>query len=67
MNWGARLKKQRSNRVRLKADAAVLIDRLLTHAATLPYSLEEEMKEMRGRLQPKPSVAAKIELTGYTK
>lgn len=65
MNRGARLKKQRSNRVRLKADAHHLLDKI--QDAGISDQLFDEIEEMMGRLQPKPGVAAKIELTGYTK
>lgn len=67
MNRGARLKKQRSTRVRLKADAHHLLKSILDDGYEVPYSVEEEIREMMGRLQPKPGVAARIELTGYTK
>ena len=67
MNKGARHKKQRSTRVRLKADAHYLLRSILTEAHELPYSVEEQIKEMMGRLQPKPGVAARIELTAFTK
>ena len=67
MNRGARLKKQRSTRVRLKADAAFLLREIIKGEHPLPYSLTEEMREMIGRLDPKPGVAARIELTAFTK
>lgn len=64
---GARHKQQRSNRVRLKADAAFLLREIIAGEHELPYSLTEEMREMISRLDPKPGVAAKIELTAFTK
>lgn len=54
---------QRSNRVRLKADCAVLLERIQIDGAE-PYL--DEIVEMRVRLHPKPGVAAPIVLTGYT-
>jgi hypothetical protein len=67
MNSGARHKKQRSTRVRLKADAHYLLNEIIVGEYELPFSLTEEIREMMGRLQPKPGVAARIELTAYTK
>lgn len=56
---------QRSNRVRLKADAVVLLDRI---AATTKLSprMKLEVAEMRMRLQPPVGVKAPIVLTSYS-
>jgi hypothetical protein len=68
LNRGARLKKQRSNRVRLKADAHHLLRKIIAEEMILvPVHIHDEITEMMVRLQPKPGVAARIELTGYTK
>lgn len=66
MNRGLRHKQQRSNRVRLKADAEFLLRKIATTGATVD-DLWDEIAEMRVRLNPKPGVAAPIILTGYTK
>lgn len=66
MNRASRYKSQRSNRVRLKADAVVLLDKIAKTGATVD-DLADEIAEMRVRLAPKPGVAAPIVLTGYTK
>jgi hypothetical protein len=65
MNHGARYKQQRSNRVRLKADAAVLLDKIAD--ARGDDNFADEIAEMLLRLHPRPGVAAPIVLTGYTK
>jgi hypothetical protein len=67
LNRGARLKKQRSTRVRLKADAAFLLREIIKGEHELPYTLTLEIKEMERRLNPLPGVAAPIELTAFTK
>jgi hypothetical protein len=66
MNRGVRHKVQRSRRVALKADAAILLDRI---AALTPLSehLQREVAEMRLRLAPPPGVKAPIILTNYPK
>lgn len=68
MNAGVRHSVQRSNRVRLKADAAYLLDRIISDAPDcLPTRLKLHIQEMRLRLQPSPGKRAPINLTGYTK
>lgn len=63
-----RHKKQRSNRVRLKADAVVLLDRLLArNSGTFTDREIREIAEMRLRLAPATGVATPIQVTGYTK
>jgi hypothetical protein len=67
---GARHSVQRRNRVRLKADAVILLDRIATVGAYgLPISegLMLQIAEMRLRLAPPPGVKAPIIRTGYTK
>lgn len=62
---------QRSNRVRLKADAVVLLDRItahaLSHGAMQDDRLLLEVGEMRMRLAPPPGIKAPIVRTGYTR
>jgi hypothetical protein len=71
MNSGARHSAQRSARVRLKADAVILLDRIVAHAlshgAMKDDRLQLEIAEMRMRLAPPPGVKAPIVRTGYTK
>lgn len=66
MNAGARHSQQRSNQVRLKADAVVLLDRI---AARKDLTDRErlEVAEMRMRLAPPVGIKAPIILTAYTK
>lgn len=64
MNNGRRYKSQRSNRVRLKADAFVLLQAIEQNGAK-PYL--DEIAEMKVRLRPPTGAAAPIVLTGYTK
>lgn len=73
MKSGARHKAQRSNRVRLKADAVVLLDRL---AARVTEDFPDDpsydglllqISEMRMRLAPPPGIKAPIIRTGYTR
>jgi len=65
---GCRHKKQRSNRVRLKADCVVLLDRLLArHGSVFNDREVREIAEMRMRLAPPVGETAPIEVTGYTK
>lgn len=66
MNSGARHKAQRHNRVKLKADAARLLDRVAA-LADIPPSLRLEIAEMRLRFAPAPGVAAPIVHTDYVK
>lgn len=71
MNIGARHGHQRSNRVRLKADAVVLLDRIVAFATdpdkpALPDKVIMEIAEMRMRLAPPPGIKAPIVRTGYT-
>lgn len=69
---GARFAVQRSNRVRLKADAAVLLKRLSGHLrgdivdGSTADDLGDEIAEMLIRLHPPTGAAAPIVLTGYT-
>ncbi|MFL6864056.1 MAG: hypothetical protein ACJ8DZ_13765 [Allosphingosinicella sp.] len=68
MNAGARHSQQRSNRVRLKADCVVLLDRLAALGEpAVSARLKLEVAEMRMRLAPPPGIRAPIILTGYTK
>ena len=66
MSNGIRHMIQRSNRIRLKADAVVLLDRI---AATveLPDRMRLEIAELRMRLAPPTGVKAPIIFTRYTK
>lgn len=61
---------QRSNRVRLKADAVVLLDRIVAHALSHGAMQDDrlllEAAEMRMRLAPPPGIKAPIVRTGYT-
>jgi hypothetical protein len=63
---------QRSNRVRLKADAVVLLDRIAAFALDpssppgMPDQMRLEIAEMRMRLAPPPGMKAPIVCTGYT-
>lgn len=63
---GVRHNVQRSNRVRLKADAVVLLDRLAARKSLSPRE-RLEIAEMRMRLAPPVGVKAPIIMTGYTK
>lgn len=68
MNSGVRHSVQRSRRVALKADCAVLLDRLLAlYSGTMTDREVREIAEMRMRLQPPVGVKAPIILTGYTR
>lgn len=68
VNRGVRHSVQRSNRVRLKADCVVLLDRIAArHALMLSDSEIREINEMRMRLAPPVGVKAPIVRTGYTK
>ena len=59
---------QRRNRKRLKADSAVLIERLIARHSTIFNEHELlELHEMRMRLSPPVGVKAPIVFTGYTK
>lgn len=69
---GCRHATQRSNRVRLKADAVVLLDRIVAFAHSpeaprLPDLMMVEIAEMRLRFAPAPGVRSPIVRTGYTK
>jgi hypothetical protein len=65
---GVRHSVQRSNRVRLKADAVVLLDRIAAFTMPgIPPGLAIEIAEMRLRLAPPPGVKAPIVHTRYTK
>jgi hypothetical protein len=60
--------RQRSNRVRLKADAVVLLERIVATAPDcLPDKLHRQIAEMRMRLAPPTGMKAPIIFTGYTK
>jgi len=69
---GARHSVQRSNRVRLKADAAVLLKRVVGVLedrmvdGTSVALLLLEIAEMKIRLHPPTGAAAPVVLTGYT-
>lgn len=68
MNRGVRHSVQRSRRVALKADAVVLLDRLVArHGEDLSNREAREIAEMRMRLAPPTGVKAPIILTGYTR
>jgi hypothetical protein len=65
---GIRHSIQRRNRVRVKADAAVLLDRIASmYGADMTDRMRTEIAEMRLRLDPAPGVKAPIIHTGYTK
>ena len=64
---GCRHKTQRSNRVRLKADAHHLLRLMVEDDGRTIEQFRDEITEMQTRLQPKRGVAAPIILTGYTK
>lgn len=67
---GGRHATQRSNRVRLKADAVVLLDRIaaqLMEDGNDYARLMMQIAEMRMRLAPPTGVKAPIVRTGYTK
>ncbi len=66
MGRAVRHRTQRGNRVRLKADCVVLLDKITNTGATVD-DLYDEIAEMRLRLKPKTGVATPIILTGYTK
>ena len=69
MSNGVRHAIQRSNRVRLKADAVILLDRIVAMSPLAPVSekLMAEIAEMRMRLAPPPGIKAPIVRTGYSK
>lgn len=68
MNSGLRHGVQRSNRVRLKADCVVLLDRIAVQGADIfPERLMLQIAEMRMRLEPPTGIRAPIIRTGYTK
>jgi hypothetical protein len=68
VNSGVRHKVQRNRRVRLKADAVVLLDRIVARRAECLTPRElAEIAELRMRLQPPIGVKAPIILTGYSK
>ena len=68
MNSGLRHKVQRSRRVALKADADILLGRLLAkHAENLTDKEILEISEMRMRLAPPTGVKAPIIHTDYTR
>lgn len=67
MNKRARHKSQRSARIRLKADAHELLERLRIHGEFGDFDkFYDEIDEMKRRLQPKPGVRTRIHITGYT-
>jgi hypothetical protein len=69
MGNGVRHNLQRSNRVRLKADAVVLLDRFqawIDGARVGDAQLLAEIAEMRMRLAPPPGIKAPIVRTNYT-
>jgi len=66
VNGGVRHSVQRSRRVRLKADAVVLLDRIAATTELTP-KMRLEVAEMRMRLQPPVGIKAPIVLTRYTK
>ncbi len=72
MNSGVRHSVQRARRKALKADAVVLLDRIVAFAHSpdaprLPDRMMVEIAEMRMRLAPPTGVKAPIVFTGYTK
>jgi hypothetical protein len=68
VNSGVRHMVQRKRRVAIKADAAVLLERLMArYSDTFSDRELREIGEMRMRLQPPVGVKAPIILTGYTK
>ncbi len=68
MNKGLRHSQQRSNRVALKADCVVLLDRLAAaHSGKLTEREKAQIAEMRMRLAPATGVAAPLILTRFTK
>lgn len=67
MNSGVRHKVQRSNRVRLKADAVVLLDRIAALMDGGGNKLWLEIAEMRMRREAHPGCKAPIVRTGYTR
>lgn len=67
MNRGVRHSVQRARRVALKADAVILLDRLIASEDGLTDKLRLEVAEMRMRLAPPTGVKAPIILTGYTR
>lgn len=72
MNRGPRHANQRARRAALKADAVVLLDRIVAFAHSpgapqLPDLMMAEIAEMRMRFAPPPGVKAPIVRTGYTK
>lgn len=68
MNSGVRHSVQRARRVALKADATVLLDRIVARfEPSLTPAIKLEIAEMRMRLSPPRGVKAPIVLTGYSK
>lgn len=68
VNQGIRHSVQRSNRVRLKADAVVLLDRIAAaHGAEMSDKMQLQIAEMRMRLAPPTGVKAPIVHTRFTK
>jgi hypothetical protein len=68
MSNGIRHMIQRSNRVRLKADAVVLLDRLAArHGSVFSDRERTEIAELRMRLAPPTGQKAPIIFTGYTR
>lgn len=66
MSW--RHARQRKRRARVRADAAVLLERLLArHSSTFTPHEVVEISEMLQRLSPPTGVAVPTVHTGYTK
>jgi hypothetical protein len=61
--------RRRARAIALKADAAILLDRIIALSALSPVSerMMAEIVEMRLRLAPPPGVKAPIVRTGYSK
>lgn len=68
MNRGVRHRVQRERRVALKADAAILLDRIATRLQDhMTPHMMIEIEEMRRRLQPPKGLKAPIVFTDYSK
>lgn len=61
--------RRRARAIALKADAAILLDRIVALSPLAPANerMLAEISEMRVRLAPPPGVKAPIVRTGYTK
>jgi hypothetical protein len=64
----ARHAQQRANRRELKADAVVLLDRIMARYPDVLWAATKvEIAEMRMRLAPPPGIKAPVIRTGYTR